>query len=93
MPILGEVKFNWDAPCREAEYNRWKENATHNFTANNNTKELSQSVFLWDWLGETGIRELSAHTWDESDKQKPNVIFQKLKAHCQPSDNQTIYRN
>ena len=93
MPILGEVKFNWDAPCREAEYNRWKENATRNFHANNNTKELSQSAFLWDWLGETGIRELSAHTWDESDKQKPNVIFQKLKAHCQPADNQTIYRN
>ena len=55
MPVLGNVKFNWDTSGREAEFTRWKKNA-QKFKANKNSDKQSQAAFLWDWLGSTGER-------------------------------------
>ena len=40
MPILGQTKFNWEAPFRKAEFLRWEETVHINFedNGNNDTK-------------------------------------------------------
>ena len=58
MLVLGDVKFNWDASCREAESIRWEANGSRNFKANRNTDKGSQAALIWDWLGSIAERVL-----------------------------------
>ena len=62
MPVLGDLKFNWDKSCREAEFIRWKKNAHRNLKINKKkTDKECQVAFLCDWLGATGERVLEGH--------------------------------
>ena len=51
MPILGQPKFNWEAPCRKAEFLIWEETAYINFEGNGNNDTKMQAAFMLDWLG------------------------------------------
>ena len=73
MPVLGDVKFNQDASCREAELIRWKKNVQGNINANRNTGKESQVVFPCDWLGASGERILESHNCSEADKNRYNI--------------------
>ena len=46
IPVLGDVKFNWDVSCREADFMRWKKNVHRNFKTNINTERKSQAAFF-----------------------------------------------
>ena len=75
MPATGNVKFDWDALCREAEFMRWIGNVQRNFKANKNTDKESQVAFLQNRLGATGERLLESHKWSEADKENVNTII------------------
>ena len=48
MPILGQPKFNWEAPCRGSEFLRWEETALTNFEGNGNNDTKRQAAFMLD---------------------------------------------
>ena len=54
MLILGQPKFNWKVPCRDAEFLRWEETACLNFVGNGNNDTKRQAALLLDWLGQVG---------------------------------------
>ena len=56
MTLLGQLKFNWEAPCREAEFLRWEETACMNFKGNGNNDTKRQVAFMLHWLGQEGSR-------------------------------------
>ena len=84
MPILGEPKLSWEAPCREVEFLRWEETASISFEGNGNNDTKRQAAFMIDWLGQEGSRILDLHSWWLEDKQNKNKIIDALKAKCQP---------
>ena len=63
MPVLGQPKFSWEAPCRDAEFLRWEEIAHINFEGNGNNDTKRQVVFMLDCLGPEGSITLELHNW------------------------------
>ena len=69
MPIFGQLKFNWEAPYREAEFLRWEETAHINFKGNGNNDTKRQAAFMLEWLVQEGSRILELYNWFLEDKQ------------------------
>ena len=92
MPILGQSKFNWEAPCREAEFLRREEMVWIKFEGNGNNDTKMQEAFMLDWLGQEGRRILKLHNWSIEDKQNKMKIIDALKAKCQPQENAHLYK-
>ena len=91
MPILSQPKFNWETPCRQAEFLRWEETAHINFEGNGNNGTKRQVAFMLDWVGQEGSRILELHNWSIEDKQNKKII-DALKANCQPEENAHLYK-
>ena len=92
MPIKGQPKFNWEAPCREAEFLRWEEIAPISFEGNGNNETKRQAAFKLDWLGQKCSRILEFHNWSLEDKQNKKKIIDALKAKCQPQESAHLYK-
>ena len=92
MPVLGNVKFNWDVLVREAEFIRWKTNEPRKFKANKNTDKESQAAFLRDWLGATDEMVLESYRRSEVDKETIDTIFDKLDQNFLAASNQILYK-
>ena len=94
MSVIGNVKFNWDASCREAEFLRWKKNACKNFKTNKKTEKESQGAFLWNWLGAMCERVLeSQKNGLGANKENAGTMVDTVEQKCHPASNQTLYKN
>ena len=93
MSILGQPKFNWEAPCREAEFLRWEETAHINFEGNGNNDTKRQAAFMLDWLGQEGSRILELHNWSLEDKQNKKKIIDALQSKMSATKKMHICTN
>ena len=92
MPILGQLKFHSEAPCREAQFLRWEETACINFEGNGSNETKRQADFMLDWLGQEGSRILELHNWSLEQQPKKKKIKDALKAKFQPQENSHLYK-
>ena len=75
MPILGQSKFNWEAPHGKPQFLRWEETACINFEGNGNNDMKKHVDFMLDWLGQESSRILELHNGSLEDKQNKKKII------------------
>ena len=68
MPRIGELQFNWDAPCLVTEYEKLIVSRDMSFITSKEKEHKIMASCIYGWIGQKDRDDLAGLTWRGSSK-------------------------